>query len=188
MEINPEKQQKKQFKSSHRTLTQAGPLSPKGQLTGYSGFYEDGSKLFEHTYRDGQTCSVTNYYRNGSKSNEHIFENGILTSLTNYLETGNVVQENLFQFGKCYYYASYSYNGKTVSRMNSIDQKGCFKREEYNDDGILTFKGECLDPKQKNPGAQFKENGICISQRSFENNEWNGKGTKYPKPNPNFFR
>lgn len=104
----------------------------------------------------------------------------MLTSLTNYLENGNMAQENLFLLGKCYYYASYAYNGKTVSRMNSIDQKGCFKREEYNDDGILTFKGECLDPKQKNPGAQFNQNGICISQRSFENNEWNGKGTRYP--------
>ena len=133
MEIPHEKQQKKQFKSSHRAIAQTQPV--KGELTYYSGFYEDGTKLFEHTFRDGQTCSVINYHRNGSKSNEQLFENGLLTSLTNFLETGSIVQETLFQQGKCIYYANYFSNGKIVTRINSIDTKGLFKREEYNENG-----------------------------------------------------
>jgi antitoxin component YwqK of YwqJK toxin-antitoxin module len=166
------------------TITK-NPESPhKSRYETLCGYYDNSTKLYEHSIYNGHLMSTKIFNPTGDLVNEvAISTTGQITSLRNFLKNKKVSLQlepdpktNLLSFASIY-------NDKS----NLIYKGGYFNGKKngpgvaYNQCGVSLYEGQFFNNKFHGEGIKFFEEGGPEYQGRFKDNKYYGKGTLFYK-------
>jgi antitoxin component YwqK of YwqJK toxin-antitoxin module len=135
--------------------------------------------FIEHDSFNYSYHSLFGYYDNGSKSYEHTLLKGQLLSTKLYNTNGKMIHELKLSDGHIISGENFTPDGLIHTTLTPDSTYQSFNAKEYNTKGNMLFSGKYLNGQREGHGVAYTPNGIPTLEGNWKGPTLHGKGIKF---------